>query len=64
MELQEVWTEVKPHVKAMASVVAEKVIMASLDKVVADSENKIDDAFLAVVKPVIMDELKKQIEQI
>lgn len=64
MELQEVWTEVKPHVKAMASVVAEKVIMASLEKVVADSENKIDDAFLAVVKPVIMDELKKQIEQI
>lgn len=64
MELQEVWGEVKPHVKAIASVVAEKVIMASLDKVVADSENKIDDAFLAVVKPVVMEELKKQIEQI
>lgn len=64
MEVQQVWGEVKPHVKAIASVIAEKVIMASLEKVVADSENKLDDAFLAIVKPVIMDELKKQIEQI
>lgn len=64
MNTQEIWLEMKPHVKAMATIVAEKVIMASLEKVVADSENKLDDAFLAVVKPVVMDELKKQVEQI
>lgn len=64
MELQEVWIEAKPHVKGIATVVMEKVVLASLEKIVADSENKFDDGMYAMLKPLLMEEMKKQIEQI
>ncbi len=64
MEMKEVWVDVKPHVKGIATVIVEKVVLASLEKIVADSTNKFDDGMYAMLKPLLVEELKKQVERI
>lgn len=42
-----------PAAKKYASVMIEDVIMASLEEMVADSENPYDDMVLAALKPIL-----------
>ena len=45
----------------LGELLLEKVIIKALDKVAADSENKIDDIVIASLKPVLIKEAKEAI---
>lgn len=61
---EQMWEEVKPAVKMLAEAVMEKLVIKAIDQVIADSENKYDDAFWAMAKPAIVAEIKNQISHI
>lgn len=58
------WEIAKKHIKPMLLEELELILIPALKKAVAESENKYDDAFVAMIEKPLMDAIKQQIGQI
>lgn len=51
------------NLNGLSKGILNRVLVPALDKVVADSSNTIDDAVVAVIKPLLISEIEKLLDE-